>query len=142
MRSDCEVTRALTGQALDELEKSFAWIRFIPVRPRPLSFHKPDPQVPFNCSISIAQASAPPARQRASKIGINPARFINQSKCSVHCFRRHRIEMDGGVCAAGLVENLSEKVYIETQMLELLRKGRSEGVDPEEDSIRLSSIAS
>ncbi len=50
--------------------------------------------------------------------------------------------MDGGVCAAGLVENLSEKVYIETQMLELLRKGRSEGVDPEEDSIRLSSIAS
>src|SRR6266581_3711698 len=39
--SDCEVTSAFSGQALDELEKSFAWIRFIPVRPRPLSFHKP-----------------------------------------------------------------------------------------------------
>src|SRR5437016_14616219 len=47
--TDCEVTSAFSGQALDELEKSFAWIRFIPVRPRPLSFHKPDSQVPFNC---------------------------------------------------------------------------------------------
>src|SRR5438132_11336458 len=36
------------GGAMSKLEKSFAWIRFIPVRPRPLSFHKPDPQIPFN----------------------------------------------------------------------------------------------
>ena len=105
MGCDSYVTRASGCKAFNDLHESCTPVGFIAIQSTPFALHNPHAQTEIDGAIDIVHAAAPPAWERVSKVGIDAARLINQSECSIDRIGVHRIEVDGSVYASCFLED-------------------------------------